>query len=108
MTNFFRKYSEQLELLCKKYKVDKLYAFGSVVKDNFRTDSDIDLIVHLENMPPEQKGEYILAIWDELETLFAGKVDLLTDQKISNPILSKNIENSKILIYDRKNKETFV
>ena len=61
---------------------DRLYAFGSIAKGDFRKDSDIDLIMHLKQMPPEQKGEYILAIWDELEVLFSRKVDLLTDQKI--------------------------
>ncbi len=101
MKDFFRNYYVKLELICEKYKVDKLYAFGSVVKGNFRKGSDIDLIVHLEKMSPEQKGENILAIWDELESLFSRKVDLLTDQRISNPILAQNIENSKILIYDR-------
>ncbi len=105
---FFQTYSEQLELLCQKYNVERLYAFGSAVNGKFGKDSDVDLIVHLQKMPPEQKGETILALWDALESLFGRNVDLLTDQKITNPILSKNIEKTKQLIYDRANAEIFV
>ncbi len=105
---FFTTYIEQIKSVCQKYKILKMYAFGSVVTEKFRKDSDIDLIVHLENMSPEQKGEYILSLWDELENLFSRRVDLLTDQKISNPVLLKNIETNKKLIYDGENNKVFV
>lgn len=94
---------DQLVSLCKKYRVNRLYAFGSVVTGGFdRESSDIDLIVELESMPPLEKGEKLLSLWNELEELYGKEVDLLTDKPIRNPYLRKSIERTKQLIYERE------
>ncbi|MCK4661294.1 MAG: nucleotidyltransferase domain-containing protein [Bacteroidales bacterium] len=88
--------------LCKKHKVIRLFVFGSVSKGNFDPNtSDLDLIVELDNLNPTEKGETLMKLWSELEQLFERKVDLLTNRKIRNPYLMKEIENSKLLLYDR-------
>jgi predicted nucleotidyltransferase len=88
--------------LCDKYKVLKLFIFGSATKGNFNTEtSDLDLIVEMTDLNPAEKGETLLKLWTELEQLFNRKVDLLTEKKIKNPYLIKDIENSKLLLYDR-------
>jgi predicted nucleotidyltransferase len=93
---------EELNSLCIKYRVKKLFVFGSIVKGNFNANtSDVDLIVEVENLPPEQKGEILMKLWTELELLFSRKVDLITNMNLRNPYLKKDIENSKILLYDR-------
>jgi predicted nucleotidyltransferase len=87
--------------LCNKYKVLKLFVFGSVSKGNFDPEtSDLDLIVEMEDLNPVEKGETLLKLWSELEQLFNRRVDLLTEKKIKNPYLIKDIENSKLLLYD--------
>ena len=93
---------EKLISLCNKYKVKRIFVFGSIVKGNFNPKtSDVDLIVEIEDLPPSEKGELIMKLWSELEDLFARKVDLLTNLNIKNPYLRNEIENSKYLIYDR-------
>jgi predicted nucleotidyltransferase len=93
---------EKLISLCNKYKVDRIFFFGSLVKGNFNSKtSDVDLIVEFENLSPIEKGESILKLWTELEQLFGRKVDLITNLNIKNPYLKKEIDNSKYLIYDR-------
>ena len=53
--------------LCQKYKVLRLFVFGSASNGNFNpNESDIDLIAELESMPAEQKGEMIIKLWNEL------------------------------------------
>lgn len=102
-------YLDELFELCKLHDVNKLYAFGSVVTDKFNSvSSDIDLIVELKEMPPLEKGETLLKLWDDLEILFQRKVDLLTSQSIKNPYFKKNIEKAKKLIYDRQRQEIAV
>lgn len=89
--------------LCKSYNVKNLYAFGSSTSDNFDDKtSDIDLLIEIEENDPIERGEKLLAIWDKLEEFFHRKVDLLTLSSIKNPVLKKNIEATKILIYDGK------
>ena len=94
---------DQLVELCKTYKVEKLYAFGSVVSNRYNSEtSDIDLIVELESLPPVEKGENLMNLWTALEDLFTRKIDLLSNQPINNPFLRKSVEETKQLIYDRQ------
>lgn len=102
MPNEIENKIDTLVVLCNKYKVNRIFVFGSIVKGNFNPQtSDIDLIVELEDLPPSEKGEILMKLWSELEDLFARKVDLLTTLNIKNPYLKNEIEASKFLIYDR-------
>lgn len=94
---------EQLVLLCKKHKVSKLYAFGSIVTGRFDLNkSDIDLQVELMQInDPVEKGLTLLELWDALETLFERKVDLVSDQPIQNHFFKSSLDQIKVLIYDR-------
>jgi hypothetical protein len=91
--------------LCDLYKVNKLFAFGSAITDRFNEQSDIDLLVDMQPMSPEEKGETLLLLWDALEKMFARRVDLLTEQSLHNPYLRDNITRTKRLIYERGNKK---
>ena len=42
--NFFNNYLPGIIALCKKHKVKKLFAFGSVLTNRFNDKSDIDLL----------------------------------------------------------------
>lgn len=87
--------------LCKLHNVKTLYAFGSSITDRFdENSSDIDLLIEIKSEDPIKRGDDLLNIWDKLELFFQRKVDLLTNLSIKNPILKKNIESTKILIYD--------
>jgi predicted nucleotidyltransferase len=87
--------------LCKSHNVKNIYAFGSAVTENFNDESsDIDLLI--ENEDPIERGENLIDIWDKLEDFFQRKVDLLTNSSIKNPVLRKNIDTTKILLYDGK------
>ena len=93
---------DKLTMLCDKYKVNRMFVFGSVVKGNFNpATSDVDFLVEIEDISPVEKGEKLMKFWSELEQLFARKVDLLTSHNIRNPYLKMEIENSKQLVYDR-------
>lgn len=89
--------------ICERHQVSKLFVFGSVITGEFDLEeSGIDLIVELAQMSPEEKGDHLIDLWDELEALFQKKVDLLTDQPIKNPFLKESVEKTKLLIYDRE------
>ncbi|MBY0434737.1 MAG: nucleotidyltransferase domain-containing protein [Cyclobacteriaceae bacterium] len=95
--------------LCRQHRVSKIYAFGSSITDQFDpTKSDIDVIVDLDIEDPIQFGETLLSFWDNLEIFFGRKVDLLTEDSITNPYLRKSIESTKKLIYDGQGEKVFV
>jgi len=86
--------------LCKAHKVKELYAFGSVVNGNFTNESDIDLLVEIDEPDPLERGQLLLALWDQLENYFNRKVDLLTSNSLKNPYLKKSINSTRKLVYD--------
>ncbi len=108
MTLIREKYSDFVEI-CKRHKVDKIYAFGSSITDHFDLQtSDIDIVVEIDIADAADRGEALLSLWDNLEILFKRKVDLLTEDSIQNPYLKNNIDRTKKLIYDRKGEKVFV
>lgn len=95
--------------LCQKHQVTYLYAFGSATTNKFDSEkSDIDLLVEIDEPDPIERGEKLLVLWDTFEDFFHRKVDLLTENSIKNPYLRKNIDSTKVLIYDRKGTKIFV
>lgn len=91
----------EIRALCKKHHVKALYAFGSVVnEEDFRENSDVDLIVKLdESVVIEDYADIYFELVEEFEILFKRKVDLLLDNPIRNKYLRSSIEASKQQIY---------
>lgn len=95
--------------LCQRHNVKSLYAFGSSITEKFNENtSDIDFLVEIDDDDPIERGEKLMSLWDKLEEFFHRKVDLLTNSSIKNPILRKNIDKTKILIYDGTGQKIFV
>jgi predicted nucleotidyltransferase len=96
-------FRDNLPPICRKYHVDKLYAFGSVLTDRFGPDSDVDLIAHFDRPAVEDLFITFFDLKYSLEELLGRHVDLMTDQPIRNPILRRSVENTKQLIHERAN-----
>jgi len=63
MNQFLIPYVPKLIEVCKAHKMSKLYAFGSVVTDRFNDQSDVDLIVEIDqNLDPSGTGRNVVAI----------------------------------------------
>ncbi|MEA5129304.1 MAG: nucleotidyltransferase domain-containing protein [Proteiniphilum sp.] len=101
--------SADFRAVCRDHSVKQLYAFGSAVTDHFNPErSDIDLLVEIDEPNPLDRGEKLISLWDTFEDFFRRKVDLLTNSSLKNPYLIKSIEDTKVLIYDRKGEKIFV
>lgn len=97
--NLIEKNIDLVTELCKKHRVGKLFAFGSVLTDEFNTNSDIDLIVDFKNVEVEKYADNYFDLKFSLQDFFKRKIDLLEDKAIKNPYLRKSIDSSKKLIY---------
>jgi predicted nucleotidyltransferase len=96
-------------ILQKNQAIKKLYLFGSVLTPHFNdSTSDIDVFVETENLQPEEKGELLILLWDDLEKLFNRKVDLLTENSLNNPYLIQEISQTRKLIYDGKSRKILI
>ena len=67
--------------LCKRHHVRRLALFGSVLRDDFRPDSDVDVLVEFE--PGKTPGFGFITIQDELSDLLGREVDLNTPACLS-------------------------
>ena len=91
--------SQKIIALCKKHKVGKLFVFGSILNDRFNDDSDVDMVVDFDKVTLEEYADNYFDLKFSLEDIFGREVDLLEDKAIRNPVLRRNIDNSKVLVY---------
>lgn len=69
---------DKLEALCKKWKITELALFGSVLREDFGPDSDVDVLVVFADDAERSYFEWP-SIQQDLSELFGGRdVDLLT------------------------------
>lgn len=73
--------SERLAGFCRANRIRKLSLFGSVLREDFRPDSDLDLLVEFE--PGQVPGLKFFALQDELSALVGRRVDLHTFNDLS-------------------------
>ena len=92
-------YKDQIQRLCKNYKVKTLYAFGSILTPKFNKDSDVDLMVDFETTDPIEYTENYFDLKFELEKVLRRSIDLLESKAIKNPFLKESIDKSKVLVY---------
>lgn len=92
-------YINQIKNLCGKHKVKYLYAFGSILTDNFSENSDIDLIVDFEKVDVNEYADNYYDLKFSLEDLLHRPIDLLEEKAIKNPYFLKKIESQKQLVY---------
>jgi predicted nucleotidyltransferase len=93
------KYKAAIAKLCETYKVKSLYAFGSVLTDNFDGESDIDLIVDFANMEVEDYADNYFDFKFSLQEIFKRPVDLLEEKAIKNPYFRQNVDQQRQLVY---------
>ena len=90
---------QKIAALCKKYKVNKLFVFGSILTNRFNDNSDVDLVVSCNKAEVSDYFDNYFDFKYALEELFGREVDLLEEQTIKNPYLKKNVDTTKALIY---------
>ena len=68
--------SEKITAFCRKHHIRKLALFGSVLRDDFRPDSDVDVLVDFE--PGHIPGFGFFGMQEKLSELLGRRVDLNT------------------------------
>lgn len=85
---------EKLAKFCRKHHITKLAFFGSVLREDFRPDSDIDVLVEFE--PGHVPGFGIVTMEDELSKMVGRKVDLRTPQDISRYFRDQVVREARV------------
>ncbi|OGO37681.1 MAG: nucleotidyltransferase [Chloroflexi bacterium RBG_16_56_8] len=87
---------EEIASFCRKHRVRRLAFFGSVLREDFRPDSDVDVLVEFEEGHPV--GLIRMAeIELELSALLGRKVDLRTPAELSRYYRQEVLQGAVIL-----------
>lgn len=90
--------SDRIADFCRRWRIQELALFGSVLRNDFRPDSDVDVLVTFEPDAP-------WTLWDlsrmrfELEDLFGRKVDLVEKKALRNPFRRSAILADQQVVY---------
>lgn len=91
----------QIKDVCKELKINKLFAFGSVLSEKFNNNSDIDLLISFaDDISIEDYTKNYFLLHYRLRDLLNREVDIITENSLSNPFFIASLESNKKLIYD--------
>lgn len=90
---------DHIKKLCKKYRVRTFSAFGSVNRDDFNDDSDIDFVVDFDENDPFKYADLYFDLKENLEDLLKRQIDLIEERGIKNRFFKKELDETKVLIY---------
>lgn len=83
---------------CRRHHIDRLALFGSALREDFRADSDLDILV--EFAPGHTPGWAFFAMQEELSNLLGRRVDLNTPPSLSRYFRPRVVADAEVL-YDR-------
>jgi len=89
---------ERIEEFCRKWRVQQFSLFGSVLRDDFGPESDVDVLIAFQEVVP-------CSLWDwtemvaELEGIFGRRVDLVERSGLRNPFRRQEILRTQEVIY---------
>ena len=92
---------DQIADFCRRWQITEFAIFGSALRDDFRPDSDIDVLVTFAPKADWSLLDHVM-MQDELETIFDRKVDLLSRrglQRSRNYLRRQAIFDSAKVVY---------
>lgn len=84
---------------CRRYRVTRLDAFGSVLRADFTSESDVDLLVDFDPLESSGFEHPYWALAEELEAIFGRRVDLVMVSAVTNPYLADELEHTREVLY---------
>jgi predicted nucleotidyltransferase len=88
----------EVENFCRHWQVVEFSLFGSAIRDDFRPDSDVDVLVSFSIHAHASLFD-LVQMQIELEEIFGHPVDLVEKEAIRNPYRKREILGSAQVIY---------
>ncbi len=92
---------DKIVALCKKYKVAKLWVFGSILTPRFNDDSDVDFLVdfdekHIESL---DYADNFFNFVHEIEPVVGRKVEMVVNKSIKNCFFRAEVDETRKLLW---------
>lgn len=85
---------DRVEAFCRRNRIRRLALFGAILRDDFRPDSDVDVLVEFE--PDARTGFAFFGMQGELSEILGRKVDLNTPQCLSKYFRDKVLREAQV------------
>ncbi|MCZ7627380.1 MAG: DNA polymerase subunit beta [Candidatus Methylomirabilota bacterium] len=89
---------DKIAEFCRRWKITELSLFGSVLRDDFRPDSDVDVLVTFAEDAQWSLFD-LVDIQEELGQILGRKVDLTEKRGLRNPFRRYEILRTKEVVY---------
>lgn len=89
---------DKIAIFCRKWKITEFAVFGSVLREDFRPDSDVDVLVSFERNAGWSLVD-IVEMKDELELVLGREVDLVEKGAVRNPFRRHAIMTNREVLY---------
>jgi uncharacterized protein len=100
MTTVIEGKREEIEELCRRYRVRRLELFGSAVGERFDPRmSDFDFLVEFDVLPPAEHAHCYFGLLFALTDLLGRNVDLVEADAVRNPYFLRAIAKDRVLLY---------
>lgn len=86
---------EEIAAFCRKHHIRRLALFGSVLRDDFGPESDVDVLVEFE--PGHTPGFGFIDLQDQLTEMLGRTVDLNTPQDLSRYFRDEVLRTAEVL-----------
>ena len=85
----------QIAEFCRRHHIRKLSLFGSVLRDDFRPDSDVDVLVEFE--PGSRVGLRIIDMEEELSKMLGGRrVDIVSEKYLTRRLRNRVLASAEV------------
>ena len=84
--------------LARKYRIKELSFFGSILRDDFNEDSDIDILVEFIDIHEYSLFD-LFKIKEDFKSVFGKEVDLIEKDSLRNPYRRENILRNSRVVY---------
>lgn len=89
---------DSLAAFCVKWQISEFSLFGSVLRDDFGPQSDVDVLVSFHPDAPWSLWD-LISMRDELQVMFSRRVDLVEKEALQNPFRKRSILSSREIIH---------
>ncbi len=85
--------------LCRKYRVTRLDAFGSVLSEEFGPESDVDFVVHFDRDSETNAFRQYFEFKEALEEILDRSVDLICANSMRNAVFRSAVNETSVPLF---------
>jgi predicted nucleotidyltransferase len=90
--------TSKLKTFCHRWQVAELSLFGSALRDDFKPDSDVDVLVSFSSDAHASLFD-LVQMQIELEEIFCRPVDIVEKEALRNPYRKREILRNAQVVY---------